>query len=288
MILAQPLPFQGGLADKYLPEPAVAATQNTDVWIDLCMPYIAGSKAYDEAVNNDRTRYFLGADIQAGGLTRIFGMVDLDKLFGLTNQFAALVARSNGREVLITSNLGTEVRFTLASPEGLAISKATRPGGYFVPGTVVFIPELETVKGKVVCEAAFHEYYTTMPEPLVFHVDGKIRAISGGGSERKVMDRALKRAGNGEYGNVVHFSCGHHPAARFTGTSFIEDQRVTGCDAVGLGLPAWLPGGGENHPDGVMKEQSIWIGGEQIMDDGVICGPPSLVEAAQGLELVYD
>jgi hypothetical protein len=85
----------------------------------------------------------------------------------------------------------------------------------------------------------------------------------------------------------VHFTCGYHPAARFTGTSFIEDQRVIGCNAVGLGLPQWIDGGGENHPDCVMKEQSFWIDGKQIIDDGDIVGPPILADAVSRLEPLY-
>ena len=34
MTLSPPLPFQGGLANPYLPDPVVAAAQNCDAWID--------------------------------------------------------------------------------------------------------------------------------------------------------------------------------------------------------------------------------------------------------------
>ena len=84
-------------------------------------------------------------------------------------------------------------------------SVATKPGGYFVPGTVMVIPELDTVKGTVVCESTFHEYYTTLEEPYRFEVDGEIQSVTGGGTELAAIDRSLKRAGNGNYGNIVHF-----------------------------------------------------------------------------------
>lgn len=286
--LASPLPFQGGLADDHIPDPLFAAVTNTDAWIDLCMPYIAGSKAYDTAMHNDRTRYFLGADIGAQGLIRLFAKADLDQVFAVSDALGAVLKKAAGKQCRITSRGGTDLSFRLAEPEGLAIARATRPGGYYAPGTVLFVADLESVKGRIVVETAFHEYYTVLPEPIVFEVDGKIRSVSGGGSELKVMDRSLRRAGNGEYGNIVHFTCGYHPAARFTGHSFIEDQRVIGCNAIGLGLPQWLPGGGENHPDCVLKAQSFWIDGAQIIDDGVFCGPPSLVQAAALLQPVYD
>lgn len=287
MTLSPPLPFQGGLANPFMPDPVVAAAQNCDAWIDLCMPYIAGAEVYDLAMKNARTRYFLAADIGAGGIIRIFSKADLDQVFVVSDMFNALLAESAGKVCRFTTPLGTDVCFTLASPEGLAIERATKPGGYFVPGTVMVIPELETVKGTIVCEATFHEYYTTLEEPYRFEVDGKIQEVSGGGTELRAIKRSLKRAGNGEYGNIVHFTCGYHPAARFTGKSFIEDQRVVGCNAVGLGLPQWVDGGGENHPDCIMRDQSFWIDDEQIIDHGTVVSPPDLAEVAQALQPVY-
>jgi hypothetical protein len=283
IVLASPLPFQGGLSDPFLPDHVVAALTNCDVCIDLCMPYIAGSKAYDVAMKNGRTRYFLGADIGSEGIARLFGTADLDKVFAVSDRFYDLLHQSVNKECRITSHTGTDVTFALAEPEGLAIARATRPGGYFAPGTVLLNPELPSVKGTIVCDTTFHEYYTALDEPLRFHIDGKIASVTGGGTELKVMDRALRRAGSGEYGNVVHFTCGYHPGARFTGRSFVEDQRVVGANAIGLGLPQWHPGGGENHPDCVMKSQSMWIGGTQIVEDGIIIGPPELRNASAEL-----
>jgi hypothetical protein len=91
------------------------------------------------------------------------------------------------------------------------------------------------------------------------------------------MHRALKRAGGGEYGSVIHFSHAFHPAARYEGRSFIEDIRAAGNDAIGLGIPWWEPGGGENHPDGIVTMHSLSIDREQVVRDGAIVSPPELV-----------
>ena len=71
---------------------------------------------------------------------------------------------------------------------------------------------------------------------------------------------------------------GFHPAARFTGTCFLEDIRARGNNAIGLGIPWWEPGGGENHPDGVVLMHSLWIDDTQLVRDGVLVGPPEIVE----------
>jgi 2,5-dihydroxypyridine 5,6-dioxygenase len=43
-----------------------------------------------------------------------------------------------------------------------------------------------------------------------------------------------------------------------------------------MGLPWWEPGGGENHPDGIVFDQSLWIDGELISERGRFSGPPHL------------
>ncbi len=287
IVLAPKLPFQGGLADDYLPDHVKAATKACDVWIDFCMPYLAGSAAHDQAMENGRTRYLLGADIGADEIVRLMGGADLDGLFQLGNALSDLVETSAGKDCRITNTHGTDVVFTLAKPDGFSLAKATKPGGYFVPGTIMIIPELESVRGSVVTSAMFHEYYTELAEPMTLKIRGKVQDVIGGGSENKVMQRALKRAGNGDFGYVVHFTCGIHPAARYTGKCFIEDQRVVGYNAVGLGLPFWEPGGGENHPDCVISLQSMWIDGLQILSDGVIVAPDHLVAMSNDLHPIY-
>ena len=54
-----------------------------DAWIDLCMPYLAGSGAFDDAMEKRRVRYFLGADMGAEGIVRLMGGADLDAMFAL-------------------------------------------------------------------------------------------------------------------------------------------------------------------------------------------------------------
>jgi hypothetical protein len=114
-------------------------------------------------------------------------------------------------------------------------------------------------------------------------IDAKIRDVTGGGADRAILRRALRRAAGGDYGQVIHVTHGIHPAARMTGESFIEDMRVIGHDAVGLGIPFWLPGGGENHPDAIVAEQSIWVDGRKIVEDGAIVAPPHLAKLAEKL-----
>jgi 2,5-dihydroxypyridine 5,6-dioxygenase len=195
LILAPRLPFQGGLADAYVSDTVQAAVTTCDAWIDLCMPYMAGCHAHDEAMKNGRTRYCLAADLGADEIVRIFGEADLDLLFEFGDIFSDLIEAAEGKEGRVTTADGTDLTFTLAPTKGFALKKADSPGGYFIPGTVVFLPEIETVKGQFVTSAMLHEYYTTNCEPMTLILDGDVKEVIGGGPENKVMMRALERAG---------------------------------------------------------------------------------------------
>lgn len=290
VVLDPPLPLQGLLADPFIPEPVLAAVERADLWFDLTMPYLAGSKAFDLVMQQGRGRYFLGAGLNTQAAIRLYGRIDLNALFSLCDSFQQVFDSAGGNDIRITSPAGTDVTFqTLQIPktDAFQITRATRPGGYFPPGVAAFVPDPRTVKGTIVIEAVLHDYYAVLPEPISLELDGKIQSAKGGGTEFPAMDRALRRAANGGYGDIVHFSCGMHTEARFTGTSFHEDTRVVGTNAVGFGLPPGTPGGGENHPDGVIRNQSIWIGDEQIVDNGTVCAPPAITRALKALQPIH-
>jgi leucyl aminopeptidase (aminopeptidase T) len=242
----------------------------------MTFPYMGGSVAHHAAMQTNRVRSLLLADLGADGLARLFGRVDLDRLFALQEALDHLVEQSVGTECRVTCASGTDFSFTIAKPATRKLRHITEPGTYTPPGSAVIYPTPGSVRGTIVLHGAFHEYHTRLAQPICLRVDGQIREVTGGGNELAPMQRALRRAGGGEYGSVIHLSHGFHPAARFTGNSFLEDIRARGNDAVGLGIPWWEPGGGENHPDGVVLMHSLWIGGTPIVRDGEIVGPPAV------------
>jgi len=284
LLLLPQLPFQGRLADPYLTPPLSGAVLASDVWIDLTFPYLAGSELYDDAMKTNRVRYFLGGDMTADGLARLFGRVDLDNYYAVHKAFDALINSAIGQPMRITDRAGTDVEFKLGKRGFEKPRRGDRPGSYLVPGSCTMFPEVESVRGQIRVGSVFHEYYTALAEPMTLEIDGKIKALHGGGNERFVADRALRRAAGGEYGYIIHFTHGIHPAARVTGKSFIEDMRARGNNAIGMGLPWWEPGGGENHPDAILYMQSIELDGQQIVEDGAIVGPPALAKVADELE----
>jgi 2,5-dihydroxypyridine 5,6-dioxygenase len=262
------LPFQGALADPFIPGAVSAAVCESDVWLDLSFPYMAGSGPFERAMKEKRARYLLLGDLSAAGFGRVYGSADFDALFSLQSAADRLFAEAQGQRCRITSPAGTDLEFLMGRPATVKHRRATMPGAQTVPGSAIFYPEIDSVRGTIALESVFHEYYTSLAAPLMLEVEGVVRQVTGG-SDSAVLDRSLRRAGGGSYGHVIHLTVGLNPGALRTGRSFIEDIRVVGCNAVGLGLPWWVPGGGENHPDGVVFNQSLWVGGEPIVEQGL-------------------
>jgi leucyl aminopeptidase (aminopeptidase T) len=283
MLTIPRLPFQGKLADPYVPPVVEGAARGCSVWLDITFPYLAGARVCDEAVHGGGVRYLLGGDMGCAGLARLFGDVDLDLYYDVHKGFDEVTGAAVGRTVRITDGLGSDVSFTLAKPAFTKPRRCETPGIYFVPGSCTMFPNPESVRGTLHVVASFHEYFARFAEPARLVIDGRIREVTGGGAARAPFQRALRRAAGGDYGHVIHFTNGIHPAARVTGESFIEDMRARGNNAVGLGVPFWLPGGGENHPDAILSQQSLWIDGRAIVQDGVIVEPPALARAAEKL-----
>jgi hypothetical protein len=261
------LPLQGLLADPYIPAFIAQAVAECDVWLDLTFPYLAGSTPFSRAMENGRTRYLLLGDLRAEGAARLYAAVDHDALFDLQEEADRMLRDAQGQNCRISTPEGTDIEFRIGRPASRKARHANAPGAQTVPGSAIFYPEIETVRGTIALEAAFHDYYERLPQRVMLEVDGRIRSV-GEGHHRELLERALRRAGGGDYGHVIHLTIGLNPAAVDSGVSFIEDIRALGRNAIGLGLPWWLPGGGENHPDGIVTRQSLWIDGEPILNEG--------------------
>lgn len=276
-------PFQGALADPFVPATLASAARASAVWIDLTFPYLAGSHLQDTVMQAKTTRYLLLGDTGRDPFVRLYGLADLDRYHDAQRAFDAVFDAARGETCRIANGRGSDVRFKLTASTLNKPRRATGPGMYLVPGTCSIAPDIATVEGTIVVDAVFHEFYERLADPIRVEVAGEIRDVAGGGGSGLLFERALRRAARNGMGSIIHFSHGLHPAARYTGASFIEDIRAVGNNAVGFGTPWWEPGGGENHPDGVMTAHSVWIGDRQVIDAGRIVWPAPLAEKAAAL-----
>ncbi len=284
------LPFQGGLADPYLPDVLAAAAAASDVWVDCCFPYLAGSKMHDGAMKAGRTRYALLATSGSDSFTRLYGDVDFASLMDFQMALVDHLDRQAGARVRFTCPLGTDVEFVLDTVKLKRERVARSPGIHTVPGAQSLYPARGSVRGRVVLGALFDEHYRLLRRPATIEVDGSIQSVSCAAAEDAPrLERALHRAAGGrDRGYMIHFTIGFHPAARITGRHFIEDIRALGTNAIGMGLPWWEEGGGENHPDGVVLDQSLWIGAEPVVDAGRVVGPAETMPAYRRVGLRFE
>jgi len=285
------LPFQGALADPYIPDALAAAAAASDVWFDLCFPYLAGSSMHASAMKAGRSRHALLATAGAASFARLYGAIDFPALMDYQVALVEYLDANAGAAVRFTCPLGTDVVFTLDEVKLRRERVARSPGTHTVPGAQSLYPLQRSVSGRIVLQALFDEHYRLLRRPITIStdVDGRIGGFSGAAAEDAAsFDRALRRAGGGgDYGRLIHFSMAFHPAARITGRHFIEDIRAHGTNAIGMGLPWWEAGGGENHPDGVVLDQSMWIAAELVIDAGRVVGPPSLQGLYERIGRVY-
>jgi leucyl aminopeptidase (aminopeptidase T) len=272
------LPYQGGLSDPYVGDTLKAAAPASDVWFDFCFPYHAGSALHSAAMESGRCRYALLAMSSAASFERLYGGVDYEALIDFNLAFMEFVKSAAGEQVRFTCPLGSDVRFELDQLKLARPRVRDMPGMETVPGTQSLYPVMHSVQGRIVIQALFDEEYRKLRLPITIHVDGAITGLDGGGADdRMSFERALKRAsGESSLGYFVHFTYGFHPGTRLTGEQFIEDIRIPGSNAIGMGLPWWEKGGGENHPDGVLFDQTLWIGGDRVCEGGRFSGPGRL------------
>jgi hypothetical protein len=272
------LPYQGGLSDPYTSDMLKAAAPACDVWFDFCFPYHAGSALHNAAMEAGRCRYALLAMSSAQSFERLYGGVDYEALIDFNLAFMEFVRAAVGEEARFTCPLGSDVRFKVDQLKLARPRVRSMPGMETVPGTQSLYPVMDTVKGRIVIQALFDEEYRQLRRPITINVDGRISSLEGGGADDRIsFERALGRAGGeGVFGYFVHFTYGFHPGARLSGEQFIEDIRIPGSNAIGMGLPWWEKGGGENHPDGIVFDQTLWVGGECVCEGGRFSGPGHL------------
>jgi 2,5-dihydroxypyridine 5,6-dioxygenase len=213
----------------------------------------------------------------------LFGDTELDRYYEAQVEFDKTFGRKGAR-CRITCPQGSDFTFDLAKPIFEKPRRATKPGMYTIPGACSIGADSKTIKGRIVLGAVFHHSYELLPQPVTVEVDGAIKSITGAGAAAIKFGQAVRRATAAKDGMIIHLTNGLHPTAAFTGKCFNEDMRALGNNAVGFGLPWWEPGGGENHPDGIIVGQSVWIDNELIVENGrVVGGSEELVRKADAL-----
>jgi leucyl aminopeptidase (aminopeptidase T) len=198
--------------------------------------------------------------------------VDYEAVRERANRLADLL--DAGGQALIRSKTGTNLALDIAGRRAHG-----RKGGIYrepgqwgnLPCGEAFIAPVEgTARGIYVVDAS-HGGLGRVAEPIRVTVEGGRATVFEGGEEAVRLRELLESAGDRSAFNVAELGIGCNDAARLSGVT-LEDEKVLGTCHVALGGNAMFGGAVRVgiHLDGVLRDPTISLDGEIILDSGKI------------------
>jgi 2,5-dihydroxypyridine 5,6-dioxygenase len=115
-----------------------------------------------------------------------------------------------------------------------------------------------------------------LKEPVLFHVKNGVCQDITGGAEASFLKGWFARLEDPLMYHAAHVCYGFNPGAKLSGLC-TEDERVWGSTEWGFGYqgPFFKAKGIDaiSHVDGICLNSSVWIDGQQIMDEGRLAHP---------------
>ncbi|MGI6129793.1 MAG: aminopeptidase [bacterium] len=213
-------------------------------------------------------KYIGMPEIDIATLTAGAAVADYEEVGRITKQVADLL--TVGSEVRITSDLGTDLRFSIAGRPCFELSGVFRPGSIacFPDGEAAMAPVEGSANGTVVVESSIHQV-GMLKEPVIWQFEqGRVVEISGG-EEAKQLQFILQERGDDNSLVLGEFAVGTNPCAR-RGTTVSEDKKRLGSIHLALGDNMTLAGQNEScsHLDGVLGTPCLWVDDKQVIDNG--------------------
>lgn len=273
-------PGYGKVGDPYLPDSLKAAIPETDVWVEYNNQWLLYSTPWEKALTNPkRVRYLFLGGLNEEQFVRCVGKVDLD----LQREFQTTLVdlTRNGKKMRITNSAGTDVSFenVIGRPvtnEGWALE----PGAHFLLGQIGWAPLEESVNGAIAFDGSFSgggkADLGVLKEPVLFHVENGVCQDITGGAEACFLKGWFERLKDPFMYHAAHVCYGFNPGAKLSGLC-TEDERVWGSTEWGFGYQGpFFKAKGINaisHVDGICLNSSVWIDGQQVMDEGRLVHP---------------
>jgi leucyl aminopeptidase (aminopeptidase T) len=270
----------GKAADPLLPlEPLTAALTHADAWVEFNKQWLLYSTPFERAMaQNPRLRYMCLVEMTVDMMVRLIGRIDAAALSRFMRRVTEMT--QNAREMRITTPAGNDLSFKML-PEERKVScddgLCDTPGMHFLGGQISFIPDFESINGKLVFDGTIAPPCGFLKEPVVLDVErGRVVKISGG-AQAEELRRWLESFDDPNMFRVAHGCYGFNPGARLCG-NVLEDERIWGCTEWGLGYlsPVDAPPDGiqaKSHCDGICLNSSVWLDGVQILERGVVVHP---------------
>lgn len=191
---------------------------------------------------------------------------DPEMILDLTSHFTSLLDQAS--EVKIEKD-GEELTFSIADRPGIPSTGIFREKGQAgnVPSGEAYIAPIEhSANGKLVVDGSIAQL-GKVNEPVVLELkDGRLVGASGNQGEE-----LLELLGNDKGRVIAEFGIGTNPTAQITGV-VLEDEKVYGTIHIAFGSNKPFGGITEAgvHIDCVVKQPTVWIDGEKIMENGKV------------------
>jgi 2,5-dihydroxypyridine 5,6-dioxygenase len=196
----------------------------------------------------------------------------------------------NAKHVHVKAPSGTDVKFSMPKtpagepdpnrPYTARVGHADVPGAHMMGGQIGGVPDLDTINGTIAFDGSIGPVPAScglLQEPVRMTIqDGTIVKVEGG-RQAKEFEAWLRGFNHPRMLKMAHFNYGFNPGAKLTGNT-VEDERIWGCTQWGIGnLDARLfgPDGipAPSHTDGQCLNSSVWLDGNQILDQGKVVEP---------------
>lgn len=270
----------GKAADPLLPVNALtAALCEADAWVEFNKQWLLYSTPFERAMaQNKRLRYMCLVEMTVDMMVRLLGRIDAPLLSTFMHKVVDLTQAAT--DMRITTPAGNDLSFTLL-PQERTVScddgLSDTPGMHFLGGQITFVPDFDSINGKLVFDGTIAPPCGFLKEPVVLDVEhGRVVRISGG-RQAAELRRWLESFADPNMFRLAHGCYGFNPGARLCG-NVLEDERIWGCTEWGLGYlsPVDAPPDGiqaKSHMDGICLNSSVWLDGVQILHEGVVVHP---------------
>ena len=273
-------PGYGKVGDPYLPDALHAAIPETDCWVEYNYQWLLYSTPWEKALTNPkRVRYLFLGGLNEDQFVRCVGKVDLDLQKQFQDTLVGLTQKA--KKIRITNSAGTNVSFENApgrpvTSEGWALE----PGAHFLLGQIGWAPLEESINGAIAFNGSFsgggEADLGILKDSVVFHVKEGVCVDITGGKEAKFLKEWFAKLQDPLMYHAAHVCYGFNPGAKLSGLC-TEDERVWGSTEWGFGYqgPFFKAKGinAKTHVDGICLNSSLWLDGEQIMDEGRLLHP---------------
>lgn len=277
--LASPLGV-GKAADPLLPVDALsAALCQADVWVEFNKQWLLYSTPFERAMAaNKRLRYMCLVEMTVDMMVRLIGHIDAQLLSTFMHKVTDMTQRS--KRMRITTPAGNDLSFTFLPEERTVTCDdglADTPGMHFLGGQICFVPDFDSINGRLVFDGTIAPPCGFLKEPVTLEIEkGRVVQIRGG-SQAEELRRWLDSFEDPNMYRLAHGCYGFNPGARLCG-NVLEDERVWGSTEWGLGYLSAVdapPDGiqAKSHMDGICMNSSVWLDGAQVLDKGVVVHP---------------